>query len=132
MAKLSISSAAKATGKARTTIQSHIKKGLISVDLDSSGKKLIDVSELQRFYGKVNLDATGTTLHRSVVLQQFATPNNAVSVQSKEAVLNREIELLRQQLDEAKEREKKLLGLVEKQTNLLEHHQQKKRFWKVF
>ena len=132
MAKLSISGAAKATGKARTTIQGHVKKGLLSIDVDSTGRKLIDVSELQRVYGKVNFDATGNAVNQNVVSQQINTPNNAGLVQENTAILNREIELLRQQLEEAKEREKKLLGLVEKQTNLLEHHQTKKRFWKVF
>ena len=132
MGKLSISGAARATGKARTTIQSHIKKGLISVEYDLTGKKLIDAAELQRVYGKLDYTTAGNTVNRSEVLHQVASSNQTGSGQGNDAGLKREIELLREQLEEAKEREKKLLGLVEKQTNLLEHHQTKKPFWKVF
>ena len=132
MGKLSISGAARATGKARTTIQAHIKKGLVSVECDPTGKKLIDASELQRVYGKLDYTTAGDAVNQSEVLHQVASPNQAGSGQGNDAALKREIELLRQQLEEAREREKKLLGLVEKQTNLLEHRAIKKPFWKVF
>ncbi|QDV71889.1 hypothetical protein [Botrimarina mediterranea] len=49
--KYSITAAHRITGKSRTTIQKHIKKGKLSYTEDDDGNKVIDASELMRVYG---------------------------------------------------------------------------------
>jgi hypothetical protein len=49
--KYSITAAHRITGKSRTTIQKHIKKGKLSYTEDGEGNKLLDASELIRVYG---------------------------------------------------------------------------------
>ncbi|MGL4514405.1 MAG: hypothetical protein ACRCT8_15055 [Lacipirellulaceae bacterium] len=46
-----ITSAHRITGKSRTTIQKHLKRGVLSCTLGPDGVKLIDASELLRVYG---------------------------------------------------------------------------------
>ena len=128
MPKVTISQASKLTGKARTTIRAHIKKGVLSSEKDNTNRRVIDVSELERVYGSVNMNTPLAGVEQSGAMLQTCTIDTPSIFQEKEAFLKREIDLLREQLEEAKEREKKLLGLVEKQTLLLEH--QKKPFWK--
>ncbi len=50
--KHSISAAHRITGKSRTTIDKHIKSGKLSCEQDANGNKVIDASELLRFYGE--------------------------------------------------------------------------------
>lgn len=50
MAKVGIQRATELTGKSKSTIQRAMKNGKVSYDVDN-GRKLIDVSELERVYG---------------------------------------------------------------------------------
>jgi hypothetical protein len=49
--KYTITAAHRITGKSRTTIQKHLKKGKLSYAEDDEGVKWIDASELIRVYG---------------------------------------------------------------------------------
>jgi len=49
--KFSISAAARIIGKTRSTVRRHVEAGKLSVEMDRSGKKRIDASELTRVYG---------------------------------------------------------------------------------
>ncbi|HCO0763465.1 TPA: helix-turn-helix domain-containing protein, partial [Escherichia coli] len=51
MALVSISEAARLTGKSRTTVQSYIKQGKLTKCTDSSGSSKLDTSELLRVFG---------------------------------------------------------------------------------
>lgn len=51
MAKVGAQRAAELTGKSKSTIQRAMNNGKISFDVDSSGRRVIDVSELERVYG---------------------------------------------------------------------------------
>lgn len=60
--RVNISEAARLVQKDRKTLQRHMKegksgKGTLSFHTDEDGRKLIDVAELQRFYGDLKLDA---------------------------------------------------------------------------
>ena len=135
MTGYSISKAAIVAGKSRVIIQRHIKNGKLSCTVDTKGNKLIDVSELIRVYGEVNVDNTGKKqLQKNTVIH----PDTG-KIDTEVRVLQEQIKFLKEQLErereiilELKEEKSRLLGLVEKQTNLLEHHQTKKPFWKVF
>lgn len=49
MAKHNITTAAKIAGVSRQTIHRHIKKGIISFEIDKNGKKCIDQAEIERY-----------------------------------------------------------------------------------
>ena len=55
MAIVSISEAARLTGKSRTTIQKYIKQGKLSKCADVDGTFGIDISELLRVFGSFSV-----------------------------------------------------------------------------
>jgi hypothetical protein len=82
MAKVGAKRAAELTGKSKSTIQRAMKSGKISYEVDDTGRRLIDVSELERAYGLKNKD-TGKK------------ENNNISTEGKTGVSEAEIELLK-------------------------------------
>lgn len=120
--KLNITDASKAVGKPRSTLYRHIKRGKVSSDEDGQGNTVIDISELQRVYGKLNVAATDLDTEHNEALHQPASPKNAA-----------EIELLRLKLKHAEEQRntekerreraenevERLLSIVETQTRQL-------------
>lgn len=66
MAKVGAKRAAELTGKSKSTIQRAMKNGKISYEVDDAGRRLIDVSELERAYGlKANKDEKSTSTAKS-------------------------------------------------------------------
>lgn len=51
MAKVGAQRAAELTGKSKSTIQRSMKNGKLSYEVDAHGRRLIDVSELDRAFG---------------------------------------------------------------------------------
>lgn len=51
MAKVGAQRAAELTGKSKSTIQRSMNNGKLSYELDANGRRVIDVSELERCYG---------------------------------------------------------------------------------
>ncbi len=51
MAKVGAQRAAELTGKSKSTIQRSMNSGKLSFDLDPNGRRVIDVSELERVFG---------------------------------------------------------------------------------
>ena len=105
MALISISEAAKLAGIARSHLYSqYINTGAISVTRDSRGKPKIDTAELIRVFGSIQLD----------IGQDNRTPEKTVIQdslgQEKTLALNTDalamIELLKEQLAKAEERER--------------------------
>lgn len=93
MAEVSVSKAARMTGKGRSTIQRHMKEGKLSFGRDAAGNPVIDVSELIRVYGSIKAgeaDRVGSTK------QSDALETGQVA---------QTIEALREELRAAKERE---------------------------
>ena len=123
--KFTLGTAAKEVNKAKSTLSRDIKNGRISADKQLNGSYLIDASELFRVYPKCSsYNSNGT-----VVKEQSATlKEHQMKIEFLERILREKEEMI----SELKEEKARLLGLVEKQTNLLEHHQSKKPFWKVF
>lgn len=97
--KLKISQAAALYQKSRNTLYQAIQKGILSKDQDG----LLDLSELIRVYGEPKKNPqSGKTVSVAPERTEQSQDTNTVQLL---AVLKRENELLRQQLDEAKERE---------------------------
>jgi hypothetical protein len=88
--RLNVSQAAKVVKKARSTLNRDISNGKVSVTRTGTGQPYIDVAELERVYGKVDI----RTLSEPVLIGQVRTPKN----DSSDSVLVKEIELLRERL----------------------------------
>lgn len=114
MAKLNISQAAKLYGKDWKTVKRHIEKGTLSQGNDG----LIDMAELVRAYGEPVATTSPTPEE-----DNRATPENA-SPEIKE-LFGQQIRLLERQVEDLREERDKLLGIVEKQTLMLEYHREK-------
>ena len=61
MAKLGIQEAAELSGKTKATIQRAMNSGRISFELDETGEKVIDMSELERVYGPFKPKSVSTS-----------------------------------------------------------------------
>ncbi|WP_241627667.1 helix-turn-helix domain-containing protein [Rosenbergiella epipactidis] len=110
MALVSISEAARLTGKSRTTVQSYIKCGKLTKCAGGDGSKKIDTSELLRVFGPFNGQQVGSEQKSSSVhsfVAQTVQVNDQYSHDENRA-LKAEIELVKALL-----REKDLL-LAEK------------------
>ena len=55
MARLSISEAVKIIPVSESTLRRNLKSGKVSFTTDKQGKKQVDVSELERFYGQLTI-----------------------------------------------------------------------------
>lgn len=112
MALVSISEAARLTGKARSTLHKYIKQGKLSTTTDqNTGNKSIETSELIRVFGKISNSSTtdsDSVTHLSKLQQE--TPNTTQSLQIKlqlleqeNAHLKAEKELLSKNLDDIRQ-----------------------------
>lgn len=103
MALVSITDAARLTGKSRRTIQRHIATGKLSVSHTDATEKLIETSELIRCYGeikKINVtpekDLKQVTMSRDVTL--LIDKN-----ESEIKLLKQQVALLQQRLQDKDE-----------------------------
>jgi hypothetical protein len=74
MAKVSISEAARLTGKSRTTLHRLIKTGELSTCAGVRNSKMIDISELIRVFGDLSLPVDGHPSEQDVE-QRFTVPS---------------------------------------------------------
>ena len=101
MTTFSISAAARAAGVSRTTLQRAIKSGRLSTTTDAAGGRCIDLSELLRAFGPLQATQQG----EGAALLQDAAGGRAPP--------DTPLELLRAQLRDAKDREARLLAMLE-------------------
>ena len=126
-AEITISEAAKRDYASRATLQRHIKSGKLSVAREDNGFKYIQIAELERVYG-----ATG------VSRQASATPKSTSKnsdLMAELAVAQKELEMLRDQNEEYRERERRLMDTVEHQQRMLTDQSEKSKggfFSKLF
>jgi len=125
MAIVSISEAARITGKARSTIQSYIKAGRLSKTTDShTGVAGVDTSELIRCFGELITPPKEHVVNERISHQTtgITTPNTTDEI-IKIAVLEKEIELLKKVIEEKDEHNKSLKQAM----LLLEHKEETKK-----
>lgn len=123
--KLTTQQAAQATGKSRSTIWRSAKSGKVSAERTATGDFVIDVAELERAFGSLNLPDTS----HHVSAKPLETANET-------SVLRREVELLREQIAALKadksdlqaERDR-LLTIVEGHQRLLTDQRPTRRKW---
>lgn len=92
MAKVSISEAARLTGKSRTTLHRLIKTGELSTCAGVRNSKMIDISELIRVFGDIS--APVTEQYSEQASEQRVTVPDAVNEQVINS-LKKEVEHLR-------------------------------------
>lgn len=124
MSKLNISEAARATDKPRSTIQRNIKKGVLSAEKDATGRTVIDVSELQRVFGNLDMDAVASGAEQTEAKEQSTTGQNGAEME----LLRLKLEYAERERDETQRRERdqanqhreerdRLLSIIEAQTS---------------
>ena len=92
MAKVSISEAARLTGKSRTTLHRLIKTGELSTCHGARNARMVDVSELIRVFGPLEHRAS-----EQVTAQVSEQPDTGVSAQNEQIIaqLKQEVEHLK-------------------------------------
>ena len=105
---LTVTEAAKAAHKSRATLYRHIKKGDLSAHQQPDGSKGIDTSELIRVFGPLHPETS-----QSRKTAHHETDPNTTLLQSRIEALERENELLRRELADAKNEKGRLLDLLE-------------------
>jgi len=122
MPKHSISEAARLAGVSRSHFyKKFIRPGKISVERDNYGNPVIDTAEIMRVFGGIQAE-TGDGVSEI----QFDTPEK----DNKNAALEAEVRLLREQLTASADREKWMQGKIDQladqlasTTRLLEHRE---------
>jgi len=92
MALVSVTEAARLTGKNRATIHRYIKQGKLSQSTDATGSKKVETSELLRVFG--TLSTSPATALQYDAIQHDATVENELHV----AALQQKIAMLEQLL----------------------------------
>ena len=124
MSKVSISEASRLTNKTRKTIYKYINDGLLTVSMDTQGKKVIDISELIRVFGKIEMpeytDVNNTEISNNIHQVTFESikliAEKDVEIARLQSLLSGKDELLNAKNEQIKTLEKSL-HLLEDLTN---------------
>lgn len=92
--RYTLGTAAKATGKSKTTIQRAIAKGQLSADRLEGGGYSIDPSELHRVFPMVGIETVSRDFEMNTSRPQDETPALREKLAISEAMLTREREAL--------------------------------------
>ena len=141
MSQVSISEASRLTNKTRKTIYKYINDGLLTVSMDTQGKKVIDISELIRVFGKIEMpeytDVNNTeisnNIHQVTLESIQLIAEKDVEIARLQSLLAGKDELLNSKNDQIKTLEKSL-HLLEDLTNKIAvptvQEPAQKGFWK--
>lgn len=115
MPQISISEAARLTGKPRSTIHRHLKNGTLSKGKDGQGRPVIDVAELERVYGalqQMGMPQTGATRQSAAPGWDRADLIELEALRRENALLLNERDDLRRRLDLEGEERRRLTALL--------------------
>lgn len=134
---LNLSQAAKAVGITRRTFYNHVKSGKVTISRDMNNNPSVDVSELIRVYGNVQLPEKQipTVSHRENTHKNF--PSEQLEIIQKElADLKQAVTLMledktarEKERQQQEEQQQKLQDEVNQLRKALEQ-EHKKSFWK--
>ena len=119
MPQFTIAGAARAAGVGRATIQRALKSGRLSATTNEQGERVIDLAELLRVFGPLKGNEPVEQIASSIA-SQLDTPTE----QPANSVL---IEVLREQLRKAEEREQRTQEEKARLLAMLEAEQQARR-----
>lgn len=92
--RYTLGTAAKATGKSKTTIQRAISKGKISAEKLNGGGYSIDPAELHRVFPRLSDDTVSRNPELDTTRPPDETPELRAKIEALEAMLTREREAL--------------------------------------
>ncbi len=123
---LSIAAVHRRTGKARSTIASHIKKGELSVVMDEKGKTFIEASEAARVYGAdfdLNEGGSNASATKRIETSRKESGDSQLIEEMKKhrASLDEIIKGLRSDLEKSQEREENKMLLLTHQSDASDH-----------
>lgn len=129
MSKIKVSKAIEMFEVSQSGIYRDMDNGTISFEKDERGKKVIDIAELQRVYElredgnsqKEEMGENGNALHHEVGTN--GKPENGAVV----AVLEEQVEILKEQLENAKSREQEMVIERQQLLDMLSTEQEKTR-----
>ena len=102
MSKISITEALKLVDVSKTTLYRDVKENRLSSTTDAKGKKVIDIAELERFYGQLQSPSVNGAGHNGTVDESPAVI----------AVLEDQVAVLKSQLECEREEKLKLLDML--------------------
>lgn len=127
MALLPLRQAADAAGVSRQTLYRYVKDGRISATVGPDGQKQVDTSELMRVWPELRTPAA-TVSPETVTGDSLRQPETASVTAAETGRLRAELaaaqallEVTRTELAATRDRENKLLDIVQSQTRLLEY-----------
>jgi len=100
MAQVSISEAARLTGKSRRTIQRYVATGKLSLSHNGTTEKVIDISELIRVFGEINKEEVTPNDTPKIVSMSHRVTHDNDSSELENELLKKEIEFLKQRLED--------------------------------
>ncbi len=111
---VNLTEAAKLAGVSRTTLYSKLKNGILSESKDRHGNRQVDTSELLRVFGELKAEQPATC-PLDVQVDAVLHPVDVQNGQSEHgliAALREQIDLLKAQLADAKQREGELMDML--------------------
>lgn len=99
MAKVGAQRAADLTGKSKSTIQRAMNSGKISYELDANGRRVIDVSELDRAFGLKQTSAEPSETSSASVEQELEKASHMLEAER----MKMRIQMLENQLEAAED-----------------------------
>ena len=122
-ARMPLAKAAKQLKVSRASIYRWAKEGRFSVTVGPDGQKLVDMAELARVFPEIASRQLNQDIKRQAKDAEETAENGTdpLLIQVELHATREALRLTQEQLTEAKEREHRLLGIVESQTRLLEH-----------
>lgn len=105
MAKVGPQRAAELTGRSKSTVQRAMKAGKLSYEIDNAGRRVIDVSELERVFGLAPQGAERSAPVVSVEseLEKAANMIEAERMKMRIRMLEDQLDVAQEQLDDLKE-----------------------------
>lgn len=106
MAKVGPQRAAELTGVSKSTVQRAMKAGKLSYEIDKAGRRVIDVSELERVFGLAPQGASApAATHASVEneLEKAASMIEAERMKMRIRMLEDQLETSREHIEDLKE-----------------------------
>jgi hypothetical protein len=104
MAKVGLQKAAELTGKTTTTIRRAMTSGRLSFELDETGEKVVDTSELERVYGALGTrNKNDTEAYIKAELQRAQDMLEVERMKMRVKNLEDQLHLTKEQLDDMKE-----------------------------
>lgn len=133
---LNLSQAAKAAGITRRTLYNHVKQGKVTVSRDEKNNPTVDVSELIRVYGNVNLPekkipsiSHRENAHKNFPHEQLTAMQKELAEMKQAITLMLEDKTLREKENQQHEDEKNQLREEIKKLSESLEQEKKKGFW---